>query len=91
MLRKGHALANAKGQPSFPIEDGDDLRRAIKAVGRSSRDPNRVRRHVIKRAKALGLTSIIPSTWNPDGSVKRSLLPNDSDRLLLELLDVMAR
>jgi prohead serine protease len=86
MLKKGHALANAAGQPSFPIEDADDLRRAIRAVGRSSRDPNRVRMHILKRAKALGLMSLIPDTWASDGSLKRSaLVENDCDELRMLL------
>src|SRR5690349_1554588 len=49
-----------------------DLDNAIKAVGRgepqSSHDAIRV--HIMKRAKALGLSDKIPADWNPDGSLK---------------------
>jgi hypothetical protein len=63
---------------SYYIRNGEegasDLDNAIRAVGRgedgdpSSGDPIRV--HIIKRAKALGLSSKIPDTWNSDGSLK---------------------
>jgi HK97 family phage prohead protease len=82
MLKKGHALANANGDPSFPIEDADDLRRAIRAVGRGSRSPERIRQHVMKRARALGLMRLIPDSWQADGSIKRWA---DLDALELEL------
>jgi len=91
MLQKGHALANSAGEPSFPIEDEDDLRRAIRAVGRSSRDPQRVRQHIIKNAKRLGLMSLIPTTWGADGSLKSGrsvLLANDDSESLSMLLQV---
>jgi hypothetical protein len=72
MMAKGHALANANGEASFPIDDAQDLSRAIKAVGRSSRDPQRVRQHVMKNARRLKLTAMIPPSWGSDGSLKRS-------------------
>lgn len=94
MLSKGHALANAKGKPSYPIEDAEDLRRAIRAVGRSSRDPQRVRQHIIKNAKRLGLTSLLPATWGPDGSLRvgrSALLPNDTESMTWLLEAARAR
>jgi hypothetical protein len=83
----GHALANANGDPSYPIEDADDLRRAIKAVGRGSRSSERIRQHIMKRGKALGLVSMIPNSWASDGSLtagRSSLIANDTDELLSE-------
>lgn len=70
MLISGAAMPNATGKPSYPIKDSDDLRRAIKAVGRGGRDSASIRRHVIRRATALGLTSMLPKNWLADGSVK---------------------
>lgn len=63
---------------SYYIRNGptgvSDLDNAVKAVGRgetddpSSGDP--IRRHIIKRARALKKADMIPDTWNPDGSLK---------------------
>ncbi len=59
---------------AYPIRNRADLDDAIKAVGRVQ--PNTeaaraaVRRFCIKRAKALGLSDMIPPTWNSDGSLK---------------------
>jgi HK97 family phage prohead protease len=72
MLAKGEAFKNANGDPSFPIADREDLENAIHAVGRASASGNAVRRYIIGRAKALNLSSLIPDTWNADGSLQRS-------------------
>jgi hypothetical protein len=73
--KKGQALPGKNGNPPrFPITDADSLDKAIHAVGRAR--PNteeeraKVRRFIISRAKALGLSSRIPSSWNADGSLK---------------------
>lgn len=55
----GHALPDG----SFPIENGEDLRKAIHLAGNAT-DPAKARRFICKRAKALGLDSMIPSSWN---------------------------
>jgi peptidoglycan hydrolase-like protein with peptidoglycan-binding domain len=47
---------------SYPIRNASDLRNAIQAIGRA-KDPARAKRHIIKRAKALGLTSMLPDGW----------------------------
>lgn len=59
----------------FPIEDEADLARAIKAVGRV-RPPTeearaKVRKHILARAKVLGLSRLIPKDWGEDGSLKQ--------------------
>ena len=69
-MREGKAIANAKGEPSYLTNDRDDLLKAIHAVGRASIDPDKVRRYLIDRAKAFGISRIIPSTWNSDGSLR---------------------
>lgn len=56
----------------FPIRNAEDLRKAILAVGRAKggeEGRRKVRRFIMSRAKALGLTSKIPSSWKSDGSV----------------------
>lgn len=55
---KGWALPDG----SFPIADEEDLRNAIQAVGRAS-DYEAARQHIIKRARALGLTDLLPEDW----------------------------
>ena len=70
MVKAGHAMKNADGDPSYPIKDEDDLEKAIKAVGRGGADHDAIRKHVMKRAKALGLSSKIPDNWAADGSLK---------------------
>lgn len=69
MLAAGHAFPNAKGKPSYPIGDEEDLRKAIKAVGRGNADHDAIRKYIIGRAKDLGLSDLIPGDWNADGSI----------------------
>lgn len=66
MARSGEAMPDG----SYPIADEEDLDSAIRAVGRGGADHDAIRRHVIKRAEALGLSSRIPDNWNADGSLK---------------------
>lgn len=44
---------------SFPIENEGDLKNAIRLAGRAS-DPAAARRHIKQRARALGLSKMIP-------------------------------
>jgi HK97 family phage prohead protease len=69
-LAKGHAMPNENGDPSYPIKDQEDLEKAIAAVGRGGVDHDKIRAFVMKRAEALGLSKMIPDTWNADGSLK---------------------
>jgi hypothetical protein len=71
-LKAGQAMKNADGEPAYTIKNKADLRRAIRAVGRGGADHDKIRAHVIDRAKALGLTGMIPDNWNADGSLKES-------------------
>lgn len=72
MLAKGHAFKNAKGEPSYPIADEEDLKNAIRAVGRGGASHNAIRRYIMGRAKALGLSSLIPDSWGADGSISEA-------------------
>jgi hypothetical protein len=71
---QGKAMPNASGNPSFPIRSAADLDKAILAVGRvkAATDAARakVRKYVAARAKALGLSSKIPDTWDSSGNLK---------------------
>jgi len=58
----------------FPIANREDLLNAIKAVGRVQPNTEEarasVRRFILKRARELGLSSLVPPSWNADGSLK---------------------
>ena len=47
---------------SYPIHDKADLKRAIQAYGRA-KDKAATKRHIIKRARALGATDMLPEGW----------------------------
>lgn len=59
LAKSGEALPDG----SFPIVNEDDLRNAIRAIGRAS-NSSAAKAHIKKRAKALGLVNLIPDTWN---------------------------
>lgn len=75
LAKQGKAMPDT-GQGTggrFPIRNRADLQKAIKAVGRASggeEGRRKVRRFIMRRARELGLTSLIPSSWQSDGSVK---------------------
>lgn len=58
LAKKGHALPDG----SFPIVNESDLKNAIQAYGRAS-NKTKAKRHIIKRARALGATSLLPDDW----------------------------
>jgi hypothetical protein len=48
----------------YPIANESDLRNAIQAFGRA-KDPEAVRAHIIRRARELGCTNLLPADWSP--------------------------
>jgi HK97 family phage prohead protease len=70
--KKGQAFKDADGSYSYPIADEADLKDAIRAVGRGNADHDAIRKYIIKRAKALGSSDLIPDNWNSDGSLKET-------------------
>jgi len=58
MADRGTAMPDG----SFPISNVEDLRNAIQAIGRA-KDPEAVKRHIRKRARALGATNLLPESW----------------------------
>lgn len=78
MVRRGQAMpAPEQDRPGrFPIRNRADLQRAIRAVGRaggpdgSEQDRRKVRAFIIRRARALGATDMIPDSWGSDGNLK---------------------
>lgn len=63
---KQRKAAASKGQAmkdgSFPIANEQDLKNAISAFGRA-KNKAAAKAHIIKRAKALGLTKLLPDGW----------------------------
>lgn len=57
--------ANGEAMPdgSYPIANRQDLENAIHAVGRGSGSHDAIRAHIRKRARALGLTDLLPPDW----------------------------
>lgn len=70
LAKKGAAMKDG----SFPVRNKADLQNAIRAVGRArpntKEERRKVRRHIIRRARAIGASGMIPDTWNNDGSLK---------------------
>lgn len=57
---KGLAMADG----SYPIRNVADLKNAIQSYGRATKAKRAsVREHIMKRARALGKTDLIPETW----------------------------
>lgn len=52
---------------SFPINNRQDLLNAIKLVGRA-KNPAAAKAHIKRRAKALGLTNLLPGDWKSASS-----------------------
>ena len=67
---KAAAAGEAMADGSYPIRNGAELDKAIRAVGRGTADHDSIRKHIIKRAKALGQSEKIPDNWKADGSLK---------------------
>jgi hypothetical protein len=68
---------------SYPIKTVDDLKNAIQAIGRAS-DPAAVKKHIKKRAAALGQSALIPADWTTQGdSFATGGVITPSDRLAL--------
>jgi hypothetical protein len=76
LVARGSAMpAPGQDRPGrFPIANRDDLLNAIKAVGRVQPPTEQaraaVRRFILKRARELNLTSLIPPSWAADGTLK---------------------
>lgn len=62
---KGFAMPSG----AYPIRTVKDLKNAIQAFGRAKESEKAaVKRHIIKRAKALGHTDLIPENWSMTAS-----------------------
>jgi hypothetical protein len=65
LAKTGEAMADG----SYPIVSETDLRNAIQAYGRA-KDKEATKKHIMKRARALKLESMIPGNWIAGGEEK---------------------
>lgn len=81
LAKQGKALPDG----SFPIVNAEDLRNAIAAIGRA-KDPAAAKRHIRKRAAALGLSKLIPASWGDsrDQRYERDVLDRIAEQRLIE-------
>jgi hypothetical protein len=71
LAKEGKALPDG----SYPIRNASDLENAIKAYGRSKPgDRAKVRRHIMKRARALGKADMIPEKWKSASAMEEDVL-----------------
>jgi ATP-dependent protease ClpP protease subunit len=86
MASNGQAMPDG----SYPIADAEDLDNAIHAVGRGGGSHDAIRKHIIKRAAALGLSSRIPDSWGSDGSMNDGTGNSWSREFLMALEEAKA-
>ena len=55
-------VGTAMPDGSFPIASRNDLMNAIRSIGRA-KNYDAAKRHIIRRARALGLTGMLPEDW----------------------------
>jgi len=62
--RREELAEEGKAMPdgSYPIATAADLRNAVQSYGRA-KNPGAVKAHIVRRAKALGLTDALPDGW----------------------------
>ena len=70
--KRGIALPDG----SYPIRDVGDLRNAIQAYG-LGKDRAAAKEHIMKRARSLGRTDLIPANWKTREKAARRYGPND--------------
>lgn len=64
MAGRGQAMPDG----SYPIANEQDLKNAIQSFGRA-KNPAAVKRHIITRARALGLTDLLPEEWKTQKNI----------------------
>lgn len=74
LAKEGMALPDG----SYPIVSESDLRNAIQAFGRA-KDKEAAKRHIMKRARALKLESLIPANWMAGAAEKTELASDDAE------------
>lgn len=81
-VERGWAMEDGS-YPIRPVEmhGHTDLQKAIRAVGRGSGSHEAIRRHIMKRASAIGMMDMIPDSWTGGGESR------SSDAVPVEILE----
>ena len=66
MARKGITMLDG----SHRITNAAELRRTIRLASEPGASRDALRRHCIKRAPGMGLSNLIPQSWNGDGTLR---------------------
>jgi hypothetical protein len=74
LAKEGMALPDG----SYPIVNESDLRNAIQAFGRA-KDKEAAKKHIMKRARALKLESLIPANWMAGADEKIASVTDDAE------------
>ncbi len=80
--RKYAKTGVALSDGSFPIADEGHLRSAIGRLKQYGGDKAAAKRHIIKRARSLGLTHLLPAKWNVSKTVIEGVQPGT--RIIIE-------
>ena len=83
-----HAASTGVALPdgSFPIENEGDLRNAIHAYGRA-KDKEKAKAHIEARAKALGLTHLLPDGWEAGKAASVTISAEEGDFTMAKITD----
>lgn len=85
LAKAGDALPDG----SYPIRNVEELKNAIQAYGRSKPSKRAaVRRHIMKKARGLGKTELIPEKWKNAGLIDDDVV--DSIRAKADMLAAQA-
>ena len=71
--KKGLAMSDG----SYPIINTSDLKNAIQAFGRTGENKAKTKQHIMKRAKELNQTNLIPDNW----TLKESKFSSDDNHI----------
>jgi 8-oxo-dGTP pyrophosphatase MutT (NUDIX family) len=85
--KKAAKDGDAESDGSYPIENKTDLENAVRAYGRS-KNKSKTKRHIMARARALGLSNLLPADWK---SAKKAVSEDDlkKDANLYVMADLM--
>lgn len=61
------------GEPRFPIRNASELERAVRMVGLAKGNKGAIRRFIMRRARALGLSHMIPKHWLHGGLTEAAI------------------
>ena len=78
LASEGKALPDG----SYPIRNEEDLKNAIQAYGRSKPGKRAaVRRHIIKKARGLGKSELVPEQWKTAGLIDEEVVTDIQARV----------